>query len=408
MEQGRLVDVFSSREIKRLLYMTERHIRYASAPALGDSAVYFKSGSLYSCKAEPGFKCKKYHGNVKNYMNSAAIVETPAGVTRLFYLATLISNVLYKNSALDHQPLATYIHRMIEADHPPQPIPPGQLPLEVTFSRNLIAFRPEQQERLQVAKAQAALSKLRFDLGKIDGKLGPKATDPKTTFIGRYKASLSVIQILLQLLFIYFFARLWLNGKVLYAYPLLLIPNLLFIIGVYVFRPVGYQTLIFWGTISACAINDLLKRVIFDSSYQLLMFSIPEKLCNAIRMYSKLFFKPVFVIGICAFFLIIPELDNPMVVYTILIIASLAAILPIISRIPERYVLSLRESVQRRNRIERVRESLINYQPNLILDQYKIARDHHSDKFNYLYLLNLIRNSYASELDEVLKDLLKH
>jgi hypothetical protein len=28
--------------------------------------------------------------------------------------------------------------------------------------------------------------------------------------------------------------------------------------------------------------------------------------------------------------------------------------------------------------------------------------------FNYLYLLNLIRNSYASELDQVLKDLLKH
>ena len=77
-----------------------------------------------------------------------------------------------------------------------------------------------------------------------------KAADPKTTFIGRYKASISVVQILLQLLFIYFFARLWLNGKVLYAYPLLLIPNLLFIIGVYVFRPIGYQTLIFWGTIS--------------------------------------------------------------------------------------------------------------------------------------------------------------
>jgi len=73
MEQGRLVDLFSSREIKRLLYMTERRIRYASATALGDSAVYFKSGSLYSCKAEPGFQCKKYRGNVKNYMNSVAI-----------------------------------------------------------------------------------------------------------------------------------------------------------------------------------------------------------------------------------------------------------------------------------------------------------------------------------------------
>jgi hypothetical protein len=176
MEQGRLVDIFSSREIKRLLYMTERRIRYASSPALGDSAVYFKSGSLYSCKAEPGFKCKKYHGNVKNYMNSVAIVETPAGVDRLFYLTTLISNVLYKNSAVDHQTLATYIHRMIEADHPPPPTPPGQLPTELTFGRNLIGFSEKQQERVQIANAQATLMELGFNVGKIDGKLGPKTT----------------------------------------------------------------------------------------------------------------------------------------------------------------------------------------------------------------------------------------
>ena len=47
MEQGRLVDVWSSREIKRMLYVTERRIRYASSPALAQAAVYFKSGSLY-------------------------------------------------------------------------------------------------------------------------------------------------------------------------------------------------------------------------------------------------------------------------------------------------------------------------------------------------------------------------
>jgi hypothetical protein len=235
-----------------------------------------------------------------------------------------------------------------------------------------------------------------------------QVTDPKTTFIGSYKAIISLVQVLLQLLFVYFFARLWLNGKVLYAYPLLLIPNLLFIIGVYFFRPAGYPTLIFWGTICVCAINDLLKRVIFDSSFQLLMFSIPEKLCNAIRMYSKLFFKPVFIIGICAFFLIIPKLSNPMAVYTLLIIVSLTVMLPIIAHIPKRYVSSLRESVQRRSRLESVRESLISYQPNLILEQYKIARGQHNNMFNYLYLLNLIRTTYTSELDSVLADLLKN
>jgi hypothetical protein len=127
MEQGKLVDEWSSRQLKRLLYMTERRIRYASAPALKDSAVYFKSGSLYSCKEEADFKCGKYKGNVKNYMNSIAIVETPAGESRLHYIVTLISNVLRKNSAVAHQSLATHIHRMIEKEHP---LPAATAPVE--------------------------------------------------------------------------------------------------------------------------------------------------------------------------------------------------------------------------------------------------------------------------------------
>lgn len=120
IEQGNLVDDFSSREIKRLLYMTERRIRYASHPALKDSAVYFKSGSLYKCAEDPDpeFVCAKYHGNVYNLMNSVAIVETPAGGNRLHYIVTLTSNILKQNSAVAHQTLALRIHRLIEKMHP--------------------------------------------------------------------------------------------------------------------------------------------------------------------------------------------------------------------------------------------------------------------------------------------------
>jgi hypothetical protein len=122
MEEGRLVDAFSSRELKRLLYMTERRIRYASSPALAKAAVYFKSGSLYSCRPEPGFTCRKYHGNVRNLMNSVAIVESPAQEPRQVYMVTVMSNVLRKNSAVVHQTLATRIQRLIERAHPlPQP-----------------------------------------------------------------------------------------------------------------------------------------------------------------------------------------------------------------------------------------------------------------------------------------------
>jgi hypothetical protein len=117
MEQGRLVDAWSSLEIKRLLYLTDRRIRYASSPALSDAAVYFKSGSLYSCKAEPGFVCEKYHGNVKNYMNSLAVVETTDKKHPLHYVSVVLSNVLRKNSAVEHQTLATRIHRLIQANY---------------------------------------------------------------------------------------------------------------------------------------------------------------------------------------------------------------------------------------------------------------------------------------------------
>ncbi len=174
MEQGRLVDEFSSREIKRLLYMTERRIRYASSPALSDAAVYFKSGSLYKCQPEPGFVCKKYHGNVRNYMNSVAIVEAPAGENQLYYLVTLISNVLYKNSAVDHQTLGTRIHRLIEAAHPAPATTAGGLPAELHFGEKLIGYEQQYQERLLVAQTQAALLKLGYEVGDVDGKLGSR------------------------------------------------------------------------------------------------------------------------------------------------------------------------------------------------------------------------------------------
>jgi len=120
LEQGRLVDEFSSTEIKRLLYSTERRIRYASSPALFDSAVYFKSGSLFGCQPEPGFVCRAYQGNVRNFMNSLAIVEWPAKERKVHYIVTLMSNVLRRNSAVDHQTLATKIHRLLQSHHQPK------------------------------------------------------------------------------------------------------------------------------------------------------------------------------------------------------------------------------------------------------------------------------------------------
>jgi hypothetical protein len=117
LEEGRIVDAWSSREIKRLLYMTQRRIRYASSPALDDAAVYFKSGSLFRCQPEPGFVCRKYQGNVENLLNSVAIVEHPAGKRRLHYMVVINSNVLRVNSAVAHQTLGTRLQRLMEKRH---------------------------------------------------------------------------------------------------------------------------------------------------------------------------------------------------------------------------------------------------------------------------------------------------
>jgi hypothetical protein len=122
MEQGRLVDRWSSLEMKRYLYMTKKRYRYVYAPELRQAAVYFKSGSLYSCKEEEGFRCGKYKGNVRNFMNSVVLVESPARpdetVAQKRYIVALMSNVLRKNSAWDHSRLGAAIEAAIQTRQP--------------------------------------------------------------------------------------------------------------------------------------------------------------------------------------------------------------------------------------------------------------------------------------------------
>lgn len=129
LEAGTLVDAFSSREIKRLLYMTQRRIRYASHPALNEAAVYFKSGSYFQCFGGPR-GCHKYKGDKTNRLASIAIVESPAAAPVHHYLVAVMSNVLKVNSAVAHQTLAMRIHRLLVARHPqaPPPVPESSYP----------------------------------------------------------------------------------------------------------------------------------------------------------------------------------------------------------------------------------------------------------------------------------------
>ncbi|MBW1844201.1 MAG: peptidoglycan-binding protein [Deltaproteobacteria bacterium] len=159
-------------EIKRLMYITERRIRYGSSGVLRPSAVYFKSGSLYSCAPEEGFVCKKYHGNKRNYMNSVAIIETPAGQDRLFYSVAVLSNVLRKNSAQDHRDLARAVHSMLIGDHPPKPVPAGARAPETSYGIGFIGYEEERREKMLKFEIQEALLALGYEIGEIDGIIG--------------------------------------------------------------------------------------------------------------------------------------------------------------------------------------------------------------------------------------------
>ncbi len=120
IEQGRMVDEWSSLEMKRYLYMTKKRYRYAFPPELAGAAIFFKSGSFYQCVAEEGFTCGKYRGNARNLMNSIAIVESPAaaGPGQKRYLVALLSNVLRVNSAWDHSRLAAAIETVVQTRKP--------------------------------------------------------------------------------------------------------------------------------------------------------------------------------------------------------------------------------------------------------------------------------------------------
>ncbi|MBF0308484.1 MAG: serine hydrolase [Magnetococcales bacterium] len=78
LEQGRLVDEWSSLEMKRLLYFTGRRHRFAAGESLAGSALYYKGGSL------PGPR--------ETVMNAVSLVESPArsGSGQRRYLVTLL------------------------------------------------------------------------------------------------------------------------------------------------------------------------------------------------------------------------------------------------------------------------------------------------------------------------------
>ena len=98
--------------------------------------------------------------------HEAAIVETPAGQDQLYYLTALLSNVLRKNSAADHQELARAIHVQLLSDHP------DRKPDTARFGENLIGYAEERRATALKLETQQALLDLDYKIGAVDGMIG--------------------------------------------------------------------------------------------------------------------------------------------------------------------------------------------------------------------------------------------
>ena len=115
----------------------------------------------------------------------------------------------------------------------------------------------------------------------------------------------------------------------------------------------------------------LIRRIVFDAAYQVLMFSVPERLCNALRLYSKLVIKPVVVILISLLFVLLPPHEGVLPLYCFVIMTFLVVMTGVVSRIPGYYVSSLRTSVLRRLTLSGAESSLVRMEVNYIIDQYE-------------------------------------
>jgi len=74
VEQGKMVDEWSSLELKKMLYLTRRRVRYLYTHSLDDFGAYFKSGSLYRFSEHA--ERIQYQGDTVNVLNSLIEIDT--------------------------------------------------------------------------------------------------------------------------------------------------------------------------------------------------------------------------------------------------------------------------------------------------------------------------------------------
>ena len=75
--------------------------------------------------------------------------------------------------AQDHRDLARAVHGMLLARHPAKPVPKGERPPSATYGQGFIGYEAERRAKRIKFEVQEALIALGYDIGEIDGRIGP-------------------------------------------------------------------------------------------------------------------------------------------------------------------------------------------------------------------------------------------
>ena len=81
--------------------------------------------------------------------------------------------MLKKNSAQDHRDLARAVHGMLLAQHPEKPVAAGEKPASASYGEGFIGYEAERRALMLKSDTQEALLALGYDIGDIDGQIGP-------------------------------------------------------------------------------------------------------------------------------------------------------------------------------------------------------------------------------------------
>ena len=85
-------------------------------------------------------------------------------------------------ASVDHRDLARAVHARLLNDHPPKPLQSGERDPKLTYGEGFIGYESERAQLTLAVDTQEMLVTLGYDIGEIDGRIGPKTREAISAF----------------------------------------------------------------------------------------------------------------------------------------------------------------------------------------------------------------------------------